>query len=61
MSKVPLRHLDAPRILYKLNGYYNGLHALLDHMIEMGLSTEEQQRGIYLAENLGQIREILER
>ena len=25
MSKVALRHLDAPCILYNLNGYYNDL------------------------------------
>lgn len=25
MSKVSLRHLDAPCILYNLNGYYDGL------------------------------------
>lgn len=61
MSKVSLRHLDAPCILYNLNGYYNDLRALLTHMIKAGLSTEERQRGIHFAENLGQIREILER
>lgn len=61
MSKVSLRHLDAPCILYNLNGYYDDLRALLGHMIEMGLSTEERQRGIYFAESLTQIREIVER
>lgn len=61
MSKVSLRHLDAPCILYNLNGYYNDLRALLNHMIKMGLSTGERQRGIYFAENLEQIREIVER
>ena len=59
MSKVSLRHLDAPCILYNLHGYYNDLRALLNHMIEMGLSTEERQRGIYFAENLAQIKAIL--
>ena len=59
MSKVSLRHLDAPCILYNLHGYYNELRALLNHMIEMGLSTEERQRGIYFAENLEQIKAIL--
>ena len=29
MSKVSLRHLDAPCILYNLNGYYDGLKACL--------------------------------
>ena len=61
MSKVSLRHLDAPCILYNLNGYYDDLRALLTHMIEMGLSTEERQRGIYFAESLSHIREIVER
>ena len=59
MSKVSLRHLDAPCILYNLHGYYNDLRALLDHMIEMELSTEERQRGIYFAESLAQIKTIL--
>lgn len=33
MSKVSLKHLDAPCILYNLNGFYNDLKALLNHMI----------------------------
>ena len=36
MSKVSLRHLDAPCILYNLHGYYDGLKALLARMIEKG-------------------------
>ena len=40
MSQIALQQLDAPCILYNLNGYYDGLKALLFHMIEMGLSTE---------------------
>ena len=59
MSKVSLRHLDVPCILYNLSGYYDGLKALLAHMIETGLSAQERQRGIYFAENLKGIQEIL--
>lgn len=59
MSKVSLKHLNAPCILYNLNGYYNDLKALLVHMIEMGLSTKERQEGIYFAENLEDIKKIL--
>ena len=59
MSKVSLKHLDAPCILYNLNGYYNDLKALLEHMIKMGLSSEERQTGIYFAENLDEIKRIL--
>lgn len=60
MSKVALKQLDAPCILYNLNGYYNDLKALLRHMIEKGLSSEDRQQGIYFAEDLAQIRKILE-
>ena len=59
MSMVSLKRINAPCILYNLNGYYNGLKTLLNHMIEMGLSTENRQQGIYIAENLSQIKELL--
>ena len=59
MSKVSLGQLDAPCILYNLDGYYNSLRALLDHMIEKGLSTPERQAGIKFARDLGEIRQIL--
>ena len=59
MSKVSLKQLDAPCILYNLNGYYDGLKVLLGRMIEKGLSSPERQQGIYFVENLEQIKEIL--
>lgn len=59
MSKVSLKHLDAPCILYNLNGYYDDLKALLNHMIEKGLSSNERQEGIYFVENLDDIKQIL--
>lgn len=59
MSKVSLKHLDAPCILYNLNGYYDGLKELLNKMISMGLSSKERQNGIYFAETLDEIKEIL--
>ena len=52
MSKVSLKHLDAPCILYDLDGYYTGLRMLLGHMIETGLSSEERQKGISFAKDL---------
>ncbi len=60
MSKVSLRHLHAPCILYNLNGYYDFLKMQLDYMIQMGLSSEEKQQGIFFAEDLARIVEILE-
>ena len=60
MSKVSLGHLDAPCVLYDLNGYYSGLRAQLAHMCAMGLSSPEKQRGILFAKDLDEIRAILE-
>ena len=59
MSKVSLNHLNAPCILYNLNGYYDALKTLLNHMIEKGLSSKKRQEGIYFAENLEEIKRIL--
>ena len=60
MSKVALQDLDAPCILYNLNGYYHGLKILLDQMITMGLSSENKLQGIYFASDLSEIQKILE-
>ena len=59
MSKVSLKQLDAPCILYNLNGYYDSLKLLLDHMIKMGLSSSRRQEGIYFAANLEDIKALL--
>ena len=59
MSKVSLKHLTAPCILYNLNDYYDGLQTLLRHMTEVGLSSPERQEGIYFAKDLSEIREII--
>lgn len=61
MSKVSLKHLDAPCILYNLDGYYDDLKALLLKMIDKGLSSKERQEGIYFADNLDEIKQILNR
>lgn len=59
MSRVALEMLDAPCILYNLDGYYDSLRELLNHMIEKGLSSAERQQGIFFADNLEQIKYIL--
>ena len=46
MSLVSLKKLNAPCILYNLDGYYDSLKALLSRMIAAGLSTPERQQGI---------------
>ena len=61
MSQVSLGQLNAPCILYDLNGYYDELRALLRRMIDTGLSSPERQQGIYFAGSLMQIADILNR
>ena len=59
MSKVVLKHLDAPCILYNLNGYYDGLKAQLRHMVEMGLASDEKMGRICFADDLEEIKAVL--
>mgnify|MGYP004466284757 FL=1 len=59
MSQVSLKQLKAPCILYNLNGYYDHLKALLEHMSEKGLSSPDRQEGIHFAASLADIQEIL--
>lgn len=59
MSMVSLNYLDAPCILYNLHGYYDSLKALLDHMVEAGLSTPERLKGIHFATSLDEIKELI--
>jgi uncharacterized protein (TIGR00730 family) len=61
MSTVSLGLLHAPCILYNLDGYYEALKMQLRHMIDKGLSTPQRQQGIYFAEDLEQIKEILQK
>lgn len=60
MSKVSLKHLDAPCIIYNLNGFYDDFKKLLNKMIESGLSSKERQEGIYFVSNLDEIKKIVE-
>lgn len=53
MSKVSLKHLEAPCILYNLNGYYDSLKALLSHMTEMGLSSRRDRKAFILPGSVG--------
>lgn len=59
MSQVSLKQMDASCIFYNLNGYYDSMKELLEHMIQMGLSSKERQQGIYFAESLSEIRELV--
>lgn len=55
MSKVVLGHLQAPCIIYNLNGYYDDLRRLLSRMAEAGLASRERLAEIVFADNLEEI------
>ena len=59
ISRLSLGNLNCPCIIYNLNGFYDDLKALLNHMIDMGLSSKQRQEGIYFVENIEQIKDIL--
>ena len=60
ISRICLRHLQAPCIVYNLGGYYEGLKILLKHMVEMGLASEDLLLKVTFAENLEDIKRSLE-
>lgn len=59
MSLVSLKQIDSPCILYNLDGYYDALKELLNTMIFYGFSSESRQKGIYFANSLSDIEQIL--
>ena len=59
MSLVALEQINAPCIFYNLDAYYNDIRNFLNKMIENGLSTREKQKGIYFADDLDQIKEMV--
>lgn len=59
ISLSSMDKIDAPCILYNLNGYYDGLKILLSKMVETGLSSKERQKRVYFAESLETITEII--
>ena len=61
MSQVSLDLLKAPCIIYNLNGYYDHLKLLLEHMMEMELYQPENMKKIHFVKNLEEIKEILKK
>lgn len=59
MSKLSLGQLQAPCIYYNLDGYYDDIKHFLQQMIAKGFSSEEKQQGVYFAESLEKIKELL--
>ncbi len=50
----------SPCIFYDLGGYDDSIRQFLEHMKAKGFSTDKRQKYIYFAQNLEEIREILE-
>ena len=59
ISLIALAQLDAPCILFNLNGFYDNLRALLNRMSDMGLSSPRRQRGMHFADSLEEVADIL--
>ena len=59
ISRVALKKLIAPCILYNLDGYYEGLRTLLHHMVEMGLCAPEKLEKVCFASDLAEIKRLL--
>lgn len=59
LSKLCLGHLDAPCLIYNLNGYYGHLKAQLEHMIDMGLLDAAKMKNVRFVKDLDEIKEIL--
>ena len=59
MSKLSLGQLQAPCIYYNLDGYYDDVKHFLQQMILKGFSSAEKQQGVYFAESLEKIKELL--
>lgn len=59
ISLIALAQLDAPCILFNLNGFYDDLRALLNRMSDMGLSSPRRQRGMHFADSLEEVADIL--
>ena len=59
ISLIAFAELDAPCILFNLNGFYDDLRSLLNRMSDMGLSSPRRQRGIHFAHSLEEVAGIL--
>lgn len=60
MSKVAIKHLNAPCIVFNLDGYYDSFKNLLKVMLDNGFSEESKQQNIFFADSIENIHEIIE-
>ena len=60
MSRIALDLLDAPCIIYNIDGYFEGLRIQLEKMVSKGLYKRDKMEKIVFAETLGEIEAALE-
>ena len=60
IALINLNIIDNPCIIYNLNGYYDSLKALLEHMVEEGFLPKKCMEHVYFAENVEAIEKYLQ-
>lgn len=61
MSRLSLGQLNAPCVFYNLDGYYDGLRALLQGMIRQGLADSTQFSRVHFAATLAEIQKCIKK
>ncbi len=59
ISAVSLDIIDKPYVIYNLNGYYDHLDALFDHMTKEGFIPEENRAVIRFASTIDEIARVI--
>ncbi len=59
ISAVSLDIIDKPYVIYNLNGYYDHLDALFDHMTKEGFIPEENRAVIRFASTIDEITRVI--
>ncbi len=59
MSRAALELSDAPCIICNLDGFYDSLKALLDHMVQTGMTTPERLANITFANSIAEVEQVL--
>ena len=61
ISCVRLGLMDAPAIIYNLDGYYEPLRLLMDRMVQEEFLDRRSREKVFFASSIGDIEEILNR
>ena len=59
MSQIRIGHNDSPCIIFNLDGYYEPLRQMLDHMVREGFLDADSREKFLFAGNIEEIADIL--